>query len=260
MKILLAHGVLGFGRFAGLEYFNGVKQHLERTFDDVQVGIAQVDAIGSVEDRARQLAKQIVAGSRGEKVHIFAHSMGGLDARFALSNISGVKEHVARLVMIGTPNLGSPVADAIESGDPAALRRLPKSILEFHVNQEALHDLTTRESVPRDLAMHDVVDPPIVYEHVAGDMTAEGATASVTFKELAAFFGLSGANDGVVSMKSATTRCGKLQRPVAVWPFDHGCEVGWNLDLLQPAFIPLTDLPTPFAFRDHLGRYQALVR
>ncbi|HEY2321699.1 MAG TPA: hypothetical protein VGJ82_02440, partial [Thermoanaerobaculia bacterium] len=85
-------------------------------------------------------------------------------------------------------------------------------------------------------------------------------TASRTFKELAAFFGLSGANDGVVSMKSATTRCGVPRTPVAVWPFDHGREVGWNLDFLQPAFIPLTDLPTPLAFRLHLDRYEALVR
>lgn len=262
MKILLAHGVLGFGRLAGLEYFNGVAKHLEDTFHGVvRVGIAQVDAIGSVEARASELAKQIVAASGGGMVHIFAHSMGGLDARFALSkNLHGVRGHVARLVMIGTPNLGSPIADAIASGDPAALRHLPKSILELHINQEALHDLTTRESERRDLKMEDVLEPPIVYEHVAGDMTAPGATASKTFKELAAFFGLAGANDGVVTMKSATTRCGKSQTPIDVWRCDHAGEVGWNLDFLQPAFIPLVGLPNPLADRSHLARYEALVR
>jgi triacylglycerol lipase len=260
MKILLAHGVLGFGRFAGLDYFNGVVRHLEDRFrGEVQVAIAQVDAIGSIQARADQLAGQIVAGSGGEKVHVFAHSMGGLDARWALSNnLHGVREHVARLVMIGTPNLGSPVADAIESGDPAALRHLPKSVVELHINQEALHDLTTRESQRRDLEMEDV--SPIVYEHVAGDMTAHGAAASRTFKDLAAFFDLTGPNDGVVTMHSATTRCGKPQTPIEVWPCDHAGEVGWNLDNLQPAFIPFTGIPNLLANDSHLARYERLVR
>jgi triacylglycerol lipase len=262
MKILLAHGVLGFGRFAGLEYFNGVVRHLEHTFPGkVQVGLAQVDAIGSIQARADRLAEQIVAGSGGEKVHVFAHSMGGLDARWALSkNLHRVREHVARLVMIGTPNLGSPVADAIESGDPAALRHLPKSIVELHINQHALHDLTTRESQPRDLEMADVLQPHIVYEHVAGDMTAHGAAASQTFRSLADFFGLTGPNDGVVTMHSATTRCGKPQQPIEVWPCDHGGEVGWDLDLLQPAFIPLAGILNPLADARHLARYERLVR
>ena len=262
MKILLAHGVLGFGRFAGLEYFNGVVQHLHDTFRGrVRVAIAQVDAIGSVQARADRLAEQIVAGSGGDKVHVFAHSMGGLDARWALSHdLHGVRDHVARLVMIGTPNLGSPVADGIESGDPAALRHLPKSIVEFHINQDALHDLTTKESQRRDLEMADVVKPHIVYEHVAGDMTVPGAAASRTFRDLAKFFGLTGPNDGVVTMDSATTRCGKPQQPIEVWPCDHGAEVGWNLDFLQPAFIPLAGIPNLLADPSHLERYERLVR
>jgi triacylglycerol lipase len=260
MKILLAHGVLGFGRFAGLEYFNGVVQHLHDTFRGrVQVAIAQVDAIGSVQARADRLAQQIVAASGGDKVHVFAHSMGGLDARWALSkDLHGVREHVARLVMIGTPNLGSPVADAIESVDPAALRDLPQPIVELHINQAALHDLTTSESERRDREMEDV--PRIVYEHVAGDMTAHGATASLMFRKLADFSRLTVPNDGVVTMHSATTRCGKPQTPIEVWPCDHGGEVGWDLDGLQPAFIPLAGIPNLLADRSHLARYERLVR
>src|SRR4051794_28528092 len=116
MKIILAHGVLGFGVLGPLEYFNGVAAHIEKTFPDVKVATAHVNPVGSVADRAESLAEFIAHEAAGGPVCVFAHSMGGLDTRFALSNNRfGVCNHIATLVTIGTPHLGSPVADAIES-------------------------------------------------------------------------------------------------------------------------------------------------
>jgi hypothetical protein len=43
-----------------------------------------------------------------------------------------------------------------------------------------------------------------------------------------------------------------------VWPCDHAGEVGWNFDLLQPAFLPF-DIPNPLADTSHFARYEALV-
>ena len=54
-------------------------------------------------------------------------------------------------------------------------------------------------------------------------------------------------NDGVVTMASATR---KGRRLFAVWPFDHGGEIGWTLDVLVPAFL------RP---RKHLPLYDAVV-
>lgn len=254
MKIILAHGVMGFGVLGPLEYFNGVAAHLEKTFPGLKVATAHVNPIGSVADRAGALAEFIVHEAAKERVCVFAHSMGGLDARFALSNnLSGVAGHVATLVTIGTPHLGSPVADAIQSGKAPALHAPIRA--ELQLNQAALHDLTTAVATKADAAMADV--PGIQYLHVAGDMTQEGAHASFAMRSIAALAGLNEANDGVVTEKSATTRCGKEQ-PAIIWPTDHAGEIGWNLNTLQP--VRMIGLPNPLADRSHLLRYEDLVR
>jgi triacylglycerol lipase len=224
----------------------------------VKVATAQVNPIGNVAERAAHLAEQIVAVAGAEKIQIFAHSMGGLDARFALSNnLSGAAAHVSRVVMIGTPHLGSRVADAIENGDPAVLRDLPLPVVaELGVHQRALHDLTTKVAVPADLQMHDV--PGIEYVHVAGDMTAPGAHASLAFRGVAAFFGVNTPNDGVVTVESATTRGGVRQTPIAIWPTDHAGLLGWNLDRPAPVRLPF-NLPNPLADHTCLARYEKLV-
>lgn len=57
----------------------------------------------SVKDLGEQLAKHLAG--RPEKVHLVAHSMGGLVSRAALKQ--GAAGRVKRLVMLGTPNHGS---------------------------------------------------------------------------------------------------------------------------------------------------------
>ncbi len=252
MKIILAHGVLGFGVLGPLQYFNGVAAHIEATFRGVTVATSRVNPIGSVAERAQGLAELVVREAGNERVHIFAHSMGGLDARRALSNdLAGVRSRVKTLVMIGTPHRGSPVADAIESGKPAALEKIPLPIrAELHINQRALHDLTTAVAAKADGEMTDA--PGVTYVHVAGDMTRAGAHASIFFRSIEAIFGVGEANDGVVTMTSARTRCGKLQ-DAAIWPTDHAGEIGWNLDRPIPAGLP-------FAEQAHLDRHPQLVQ
>jgi triacylglycerol lipase len=251
MRIVLAHGVLGFGRLGPLEYFNGVEAHLRGRGHDVAT--AHVDPIGSVADRAATLADFVsrFAEAGSGPVCIFAHSMAGLDSRRALAgNLSGVRHHVAALVTIGTPHLGSPVADQIERGDPAALMRFPM-LFELQINQAALHDLTTGVATQADAQMTDV--DGIHYIHVAGDMRAHG---SRLFRDIAEFFDLPEANDGVVAVQSASTRCGTLRETI-IWPADHAGLLGWNFDRLQP--VGPERFPNPLADRSHLARYDDLV-
>lgn len=251
MRIVLAHGVLGFGRLGPLEYFNGVEAHLRGRGHDVDT--AHVDPIGSVADRAAALADFVdrFAKTGSGPVCIFAHSMAGLDARRALAgDLSGVRRHVSGLVTIGTPHLGSPVADQIEQGNPAALLRFPM-LFELQINQAALHDLTTGVATKADAQMTDI--PGIRYIHVAGDMRAHG---SRPFRDIAQFFNLPEPNDGVVAVRSASTRCGTLRETI-IWPADHAGLLGWNLDNLQP--VGPERLPNPLADRSQLARYDDLV-
>ena len=67
------------------------------------------DKCGSAEQHAKELEKRvqdIKQQSGAQKLNIVGHSKGGLDARIFL-DITDTKD-VANLIMIGTPNAGSP--------------------------------------------------------------------------------------------------------------------------------------------------------
>jgi pimeloyl-ACP methyl ester carboxylesterase len=77
------------------------------------------DKCGSALSHAQDLAQivqQVKSMTGQDKVNIVAHSKGGLDARVYLANTQ--TPNVANLVMIGTPNAGSPLADFFHSSDP----------------------------------------------------------------------------------------------------------------------------------------------
>jgi pimeloyl-ACP methyl ester carboxylesterase len=77
------------------------------------------DKCGSAAEHAKELSSQIadVLDQTGQnKVNIVGHSKGGLDARMYLGNST---QDVANLIMIGTPNAGSPLAVNNEVCTPA---------------------------------------------------------------------------------------------------------------------------------------------
>jgi triacylglycerol lipase len=249
MRIVLAHGVLGFGMLGPLEYFNGVERHLRRAFG-AEVFIATVPPIGSVASRGQKLGEQVLDQfDSGEQVDIFAHSMGGLDARWALRNVPGLSARVKKLVTIGTPHHGSPVADAIQAGTIPALP-LPAEamVLELRINQPALHDLTTASATAFDQANPDV--PGVRYLHVAGDTSLPRARCSIAFRAIQGLFRLPVHNDGLVTVDSATR--GGTRHADLILPVDHAGEIGWNLDHPVPA-LPLI-APTHFHEYDEIVR------
>ena len=78
------------------------------------------DKCGSAEQHAKELEKRvqdIKQQSGAQKVNIVGHSKGGLDARVFL-DITDTKD-VANLIMIGTPNAGSPTAQISDVCTPA---------------------------------------------------------------------------------------------------------------------------------------------
>ena len=107
--IVLAHGLLGFDKIRpfGLEYFRGIREALERAGNDVH--LVRLPPFAGVEARARALAEAIER-IEAPRVNIIAHSMGGLDARYALSRL-GIADRVASLITVGTPHRGTPLAD-----------------------------------------------------------------------------------------------------------------------------------------------------
>jgi len=243
VKIFLAHGVLGFGKllpelpfpFPAVDYFNGVKRHLEARDDVEEVFAPSVDAVGSVETRSAELARRIAAVPG--PVHIIAHSMGGLDARRAIAAHPVETAHVRSLTTIGTPHRGSEVADAIVlRRGPLAGRIPPLFIPWLEFLAPALPDLTTERGAHFDDATHD--RDGIVYLEIAGD-AARAPHESLLFQLAERFGETTGTiNDGVVTLDSAKRGPRDL---FDTWHFDHAGEVGWSLDLLTMPHLPKYD-------------------
>jgi triacylglycerol lipase len=252
--IILAHGILGYGTIPGVSslfsYFNGVAAHLTKQGHTVIA--PQVNPVGSVAQRGGQLAAAILAVPPSfAPLHVIAHSMGGLDARYALCNVANVAERVKTLVTIGTPHRGSPVADAVANRTDPLFAYVPKLLVDlFQANAGGLRDLTTAVGSQFDDATPD--SDGLRYIEVAGDASQE-SNELLLFKLAAAIGKIRGElNDGVVT-KSSALRPGREH--LDDWPVDHAGEIGWSLDpkslfrFTQPLFAPA----------EHLARYDAIV-
>ena len=85
------------------------------------------DKCGSVIDHAKELnniVQQIQNITGSKQVNIVGHSKGGLDARVYLTYGT---DAVANLIMIGTPNDGSPIAEISDPCKPAVYDLRPGS-------------------------------------------------------------------------------------------------------------------------------------
>ena len=108
--VVLAHGAFGFDEIALAgrrhHYFRNISERLG------QLGASfhhpRVPPAASVSLRAEKLV-ELVRELPGERVNVIAHSMGGLDARFAIARL-GLADRVASLVTIGAPHFGTPIA------------------------------------------------------------------------------------------------------------------------------------------------------
>jgi triacylglycerol lipase len=217
--VVLAHGLLGFDalRVAGAraEYFRGVAERLAR--EGCVVHRCRVAPTASIAARARDLAA-FVSGLDARRVNVVAHSMGGLDARYAISRL-GLAGRVVSLVTVGTPHRGTPLADAgaslaARAGLFAALRRVGLDL-------DAFHDLTTARMAAFDAEVPDARG--VRYACVVG---APGRTRDVSPILVPTFAWLraaAGENDGMVPADSQ--RRGEVLRVV---PADHFAQIGWS--------------------------------
>ncbi len=122
--IILAHGICSF------DHVLNILGHMDNTGDDrfhyfrkirsvlldhgFEAFHSRVRWAGSVGERAEDLKNSIEALTdnfiKWEKVHVIAHSMGGLDARHMIYNYK-MDNKVASLSTISTPHCGTPLAD-----------------------------------------------------------------------------------------------------------------------------------------------------
>ena len=277
MNIVLAHGILGFNTVLGIEYFNGIKEHLEKKFN-AKVLATKVHPVKSIKDRGAELRNQILValGKTGtiptlnaeENVHIIAHSMGGLDSRFILSprNPDNIANVVSSLTTVGTPHNGSPVADlCVSFGDgkspiPAVgtiERKINDSIQDLGILPDGLRDLTTTSAT--NFNKDNIDNPGVRYFCVAGQgrrfsltrlLRLDFAKTSLFLLPFHEYMKLETGeeNDGVVAITSAQRSGWKVISDP--WPVDHFEEVGHNIDRGP------TGTPTVF---DYLRGYENII-
>lgn len=216
--VVLAHGIVGFDEIrigrTRAEYFRGITARLER--EGCVVHRCRVASMASIADRAAELTS-FVRSIPAKRVNLVAHSMGGLDARYALSRL-GLAREVASLTTIGTPHLGTPLAD-LGTGVPgrgvlAALRRAG-------MNVDALRDLTTARMLEFNRAVPDVRG--VLYRSVVGAAAARRDVSPILVPTYLLLSATAGANDGMVP--AVSQRWGEVVREVRA---DHFAQIGWS--------------------------------
>lgn len=223
LPVILVHGLFGFDRMgilgARMDYFRGIAKHLETL--GCHAHAVKLSRAKSVPERARELCDAITALPH-ERVDLIAHSMGGLDARYALAHL-GLAARVRSLVTVGTPHRGTPLADLAVDGAGGALGVVRRAIAALGISLEAVDWLTT---AALERFNKDVLDAPHVrYACVVGGIRDAKTPIPLAIQPMHAFLRkVAGANDGLVPM--ASQYWGETLAEIEA---DHFAQIGWRL-------------------------------
>lgn len=193
--IVLVHGLMGFDEVRvgprRHEYFKGIELRLRERGNEVYR--PRLPAVASVAKRAEAL-KQFVDTLGDRSVILIAHSMGGLDARYAVTRL-GLAPRVKALITIATPHRGTPLADAGTSiASKIGLRAVVKAL---GVDVDAFDDLTQARMKRFNDEVGDVRG--VLYASVIG----RGDTVHPLLRPTHAYLRrCEGANDGLVPVES----------------------------------------------------------
>jgi triacylglycerol lipase len=223
--VVLVHGVLGFDRIRlggnHHAYFRGIEQRLGQL--ESELHRPKVPPTAAVSVRAQRLA-DYVRELDARKVNLIAHSMGGIDARYAIAKL-GLGRRVASLTTLGTPHHGTPLADVAARvlSSPFGLKRI---LRRLGLTVEGFFDLTTATmqrfnqeigSLPTQLAK-------IACGCVLAVPTASRRQVSPLLLPTYGYLRrAAGPNDGIVPVSSQ--RWGDVLDTVGA---DHWALVGWS--------------------------------
>jgi len=239
--IVLVHGVLGYGRLhiAGstfMSYWSNIPDVLMASGNRVLV--PRLPAAASVAVRAAGLKAFLDREAPDQRVHLIAHSMGGLDSRHAISRL-GLAERVLSLTTLGTPHRGTAFAD----WGIRRVERLVKPVFELlGLSRQGFHDLTTAACRRFNEQTPDA--PNVRYFSVAAQFALDWTLPEWQLSHRI-IEQLEGPNDGLVSVASA--RWGEA---FDVWEGDHA-------SLVNRA---LTPSPVRLRWGDRIPAYAALLQ
>ncbi len=254
--MVLVHGMAGFRPIAPmLDYFYRVR--LNMMTQGYKVYALQTDAFQTIAYRAAQLAVQLDEVLRltgADKVHVIAHSQGGLDVRYLISTL-GYGDRIDTLVTIASPHHGIKLVDMALRLTPAWVEQIAK-IVDSVANallggnndvMGQLHDVT-HAYVTEQFNPQNPDDARVNYYSYAGYTQANpfvdphvtdivnpllAVSHHLTYK-------IEGHNDGLVPISSA-----QWGTYLGVLAADHWDEIGQPPTMPHPSF-------------NHLSFYSAL--
>ena len=205
--ILLIHGT-GFRDWKRVGYWGRIPDLLRARGAEVYFG--GQDGWAAVEENAKALARrvdQVLSETGSEKLHLIAHSKGGLDARYLLSSL-GYGEKAASLTTVSTPHRGSKTMDA--------LYRLPKWLFRagalfvnafYRLAGDKNPDFFTvcrQFTTPwaEEFNRNNPDAPGVLYRSYAGAMTSWRSDLFMWWSCLV-IGRVEGENDGLVTVESA---------------------------------------------------------
>ncbi|RMF57235.1 MAG: alpha/beta hydrolase [Calditrichaeota bacterium] len=222
-------------------YFKGIASYLKK--HGFLVFHSSVSFAADVETRAKDLKQEILKileKTGRDKVHIIAHSMGGLDARHMIVN-EDMASRVATLTTIGTPHFGTTVAEvALEQGMNAIIDKF-----KVFLNLEGIRSVTPEECQKFNEYAHALeAKNEVFYQTYASSKSREEVFLpfQLTWKLI---YDREGDNDGLVSLHSQKWVKRLVSNNGAVkevkqhefpMPADHLDQVGWwNLNEIHKA-------------------------
>ncbi len=169
-------------------------------FSKVYTITFQNDRCGSVVQHAvelKNMVDRILSETGSQKINIIAHSKGGLDARLYIS--SSILDKVANLIMIATPNSGTPAAYGDFTGCPVG---------------------SDSDLFPGSTATQ-VVDKPqsTSYYTVTGDWLPYDLCFAPLNNGGSCF--IPGHDDGLVPVYSAQSSPSYTYTSLGIFPYDH---------------------------------------
>lgn len=260
--VVLVHGIFGFSQLTvgGLkiaDYFRLIPDALRKDGHLVPEP-PRLNPAGSILERAHDLKNYLQNHNEiiDKKIHIIAHSMGGLDARLMISKLD-MANRVLSLTTISTPHHGSPLADIVVARTNPTLNQF---VEHLGIDVKAAFDLTTGACRQFNTDLPD--SPGISYFSIAGQFEPLrifgkpqgllGLTHDIIAKT-------EQGNDGVVSVQSATlAERSESWTVLDAWEANHFRVINWGNDIV-PSPLELIDNTIVDRYRTLTARVKELV-
>lgn len=219
LPIVLVHGLFGFdriqvGALTIANYFPGIVEALQAAGN--RVFVPSLSPTAGVEERAQQLKDFLRRACPYDKIHLIAHSLGGLDSRYMISRL-GMADQVASLTTLGTPHRGTPFADW---GLSKVEWLVKPTLCLLDMPHQAFYDLTAARS--REINEKAPDASGVRYHSVGAEYDCRLARPEWLLPH-SIVKAIEGPNDGVVSLASA-----RYGESFEVWPGDHFSLVNWH--------------------------------